>query len=95
MTCYGTTYNNHSLPAQSNKCLRIVDFAIHPHLDNKQFPKNSMVNYEKLAATLSMPSYLIDDQTAIKVIDDTIEIVSEGNWKLVFPDKTTDNMTFH
>ena len=85
MTRYGTTYNNHSLPTQSNKCLSIVDFAIHPHLDNEQFPKNSMYNYEKLATTLSMPSYLIDDQTAIKVIDDNIEIISEGNWKLVNP----------
>lgn len=87
MTRYGTTYNNHSLPAQSNKCLSIVDFAIHPHLDNKQFPENSMHNYEKLAATLSMPSYLIDDQTAIKVIDDNVEVVSEGNWKLLDPAK--------
>ena len=85
MTRYGTTYNNHTLPANSDKCLGIVDFAIHPHLDYPTFPDNSMENYTKLAATLSMPSYLIDDQTAIKVIDDTIEVVSEGNWKLVTP----------
>ena len=85
MTSYGTTYNNHTLPAESDKCLGIVDFAIHPHLDYPTFPDNSMENYEKLAATLSMPSYLIDDQTAIKVIDDSIEVVSEGKWKLVTP----------
>jgi len=85
MTSYGTTYNNHRLPAESDKCLGIVDFAIHPHLDYPTFPDNSMENYEKLAATLSMPSYLIDDQTAIKVIDDSIEVVSEGKWKLVTP----------
>ena len=85
MTGYGTTYNNHTLPAESDKCLGIVDFAIHPHLDYPTFPDNSMENYEKLAATLSRPSYLIDDQTAIKVIDDSIEVVSEGKWKLVTP----------
>jgi dipeptidase E len=85
MTSYGTTYSNHTLPGESDKCLGIVDFAIHPHLDNEQFPENSMENYEKLAATLSMPSYLIDDQTAIKVVDDNIEVVSEGNWKLLTP----------
>lgn len=89
MTRYGTTYNNHSLPVQSNRCLRIVDFAIHPHLDNEQFPENSMHNYEKLAESLSVPSYLIDDQTAIKVIDDNIEVISEGNWKFINPDKST------
>jgi dipeptidase E len=85
MTSYGTTYNNHTLPAQTDKCLSFLDFAIHPHLDYPMFPDNSMENYTKLAATLPMPSYLIDDQTAIKVIDDKIEIISEGNWKLVTP----------
>ena len=85
MTGYGTTYNNHTLPAESDKCLGIVDFAIHPHLDYPTFPENSMENLEKLAATLSIPSYLIDDQTAIKVIDNKIEVVSEGKWKLITP----------
>ena len=85
MTSYGTTYNNHTLPAESDKCLGIVDFAIHPHLDYPTFPENSMENLEKLAATLSIPSYLIDDQTAVKVIDDKIEVVSEGKWKLITP----------
>jgi dipeptidase E len=85
MTSYGTTYNNHILPAETDKCLGIVDFAIHPHLDYPAFPDNSMENYEKLAATLSMPSYLIDDQTAIKINDDKVEVVSEGKWKLVTP----------
>jgi len=28
------------------------------------------------------PVYAIDDQTAIKVIGDSIEVVSEGQWKL-------------
>ena len=32
-----------------------------------------------------MPSYLIDDQTAIKVVDGTVEVVSEGQWKLLTP----------
>ena len=85
MTSFGTTYNNHTLPTESDKCLRIVDFAIHPHLDYESFPENSLENLEKLAATLPMPSYLIDDQTAIKVTDDNIEVVSEGKWKLFTP----------
>jgi len=29
-----------------------------------------------------VPSYAIDDQAVIKVIDGTIEVVSEGHWKL-------------
>jgi dipeptidase E len=85
MTRFGTTYGNHTLPADSDKSLGLVDFAIHPHLDHEWFPKNSLANLENLAATISVPSYAIDDQTAIKVIDGTVEVVSEGHWKLFTP----------
>src|SRR5436189_2502123 len=85
MTRFGTTYNNHELPAQTDKCLGLVDFALHPHLDHESFPNNSLANMEKLAASLPMPSYAIDDQTAIKVIDSDVEVISEGHWKLFNP----------
>ena len=85
MTRYGTTFGNHTLPAESDKSLGLVDFAIHPHLDYVAFPENSEANLEKLAATLPMPSYAIDDQTAIKVIDGAVEVVSEGHWRLFTP----------
>src|ERR1044071_9373656 len=85
MTRFGTTYGNHMLTAETIKSLGLVDFAIHPHLDYEACPDNSMASLEKLAATLSMPSYLIDDQTAIKVTDDVIEVISEGQWKLITP----------
>ena len=82
MTRYGTTYHNHMAPAESEKSLSLLDFAIHPHLDHEWFPENSLANLEKLATTIPVPSYAIDDQTAIKVNDGNVEVVSEGNWKL-------------
>jgi len=85
MTNYGTTYGNHTLPPETDKSLNILNIAIHPHLDHEMFPNNSFANMQKLAATLPMPSYAIDDQTALKVIDGRIEIISEGNWKLFNP----------
>ncbi len=85
MTRYGTTYGRHTLPAESDKSLGLVDCAIHPHLDHEWFPENSMTNLETLAATIPVASYLIDDQSAIKVIDGKIEVVTEGIWKLVTP----------
>ena len=85
MTRFGTTYGGHTLPAESDKSLGLFDFALHPHLDYETFPDNSMANLEKLAATLDMPSYLIDDDTAIKVTDGKVEVISEGHWKLVTP----------
>ena len=85
MTRYGTTFGHHTLPSESEKALGLVDFALHPHLDYEAFPENSLENLEKLAATLPMPSYAIDDETAIKVTDGKIEVVSEGHWKLFTP----------
>ena len=38
-----------------------------------------------MAAEVPVPTYAIDDQTAIKVVDGTVEVVSEGHWKLFFP----------
>jgi len=82
MTRFGTTYGKHTLPAESDKSLGFVDFALHPHLDYEWFPENSLANLEKLAATIPVPSYAIDDQTAIKVVDGVAEVVSDGQWKL-------------
>ena len=38
---------------------------------------------EEWAAGSSCPAYAIDDETAIKVVNGTVEVVSEGNWKLL------------
>ena len=35
-----------------------------------------------LKAGLTVPAYAIDDETAIKVADGTVEVISEGHWKL-------------
>ena len=48
----------------------------------RTLPDNTMANAEKWAAGIPGPAYAIDDQTAIKVADGTVEVVSEGHWKL-------------
>ncbi|GHO57861.1 hypothetical protein KSB_63360 [Ktedonobacter robiniae] len=63
----------------------LVDFALIPHLDHEDHPDASLANAEKWAARLPMPTYAIDDQTAIKVIDGVVEVVSEGHWKRFTP----------
>ena len=63
----------------------LVDFALIPHLDGDYHPDASLSNAEIWAAKLPVPTYAIDDQTAIKVIDGTVEVVSEGHWKLFAP----------
>lgn len=60
----------------------LVDFALIPHLNHENHREASLPNAEKWAAMLPVPTYAIDDQTAIKVTDGTVEVVSEGQWKL-------------
>ena len=62
--------------------LGIVDFSIFPHLDG--FPQNTLTEAERWAAEIGGPAYAIDDQTAIAVRGSTVEVISEGRWKL-FP----------
>jgi dipeptidase E len=72
-------------PAGADEGLGLVDFATFPHLDHEDLPDNSMANAEKWAASVPVPGYAIDDQTAIKVTDGDVEVVSEGHWKLFTP----------
>jgi dipeptidase E len=69
-------------PTGSDEALGVVEFSMFPHLDHENLPDNSMANAEKWAARLPVPGYAIDDQTAIKVADGVLEVVSEGHWKL-------------
>ncbi len=68
-------------PTGDDETLGLVGFSIFPHLDNEDLPDNSMAGAERWAAGMPVPAYAIDDQTAIKVTDGTVEIVSEGHWK--------------
>jgi dipeptidase E len=67
----------------NDETLGVVDFSIFPHVDHPDLPDNSMAEAERWAAGLRVPAYAIDDETAIKVSDGTVEVVSEGNWKLL------------
>ena len=72
-------------PTGGDAALGIVDFSMFPHLDHPELAENTMADAERWAAGLSIPAYAIDDETAIKVVDGTVEVVSEGHWKLFAP----------
>ena len=80
-----TTVPAGDLPAADDRALGLVDFAIFPHVDHPQSPPNSMANAERWAAGRLVPTYAIDDETAITVVDGAVEVVSEGHWKLFTP----------
>lgn len=72
-------------PTGGDNALGMVDFSVFPHLDNENLPDFSMAGAEEWAAGVPVPGYAIDDQTAIKVTGGTVEVVSEGHWKLFTP----------
>jgi dipeptidase E len=65
--------------------LGIVDFSIFPHLDHPDLPENTMAEAERWAAEIGGPAYAIDDETAITVVDGSVEVVSEGHWRFFAP----------
>lgn len=72
-------------PTGGDTTLGLVDFAIFPHLDHEAMPENSLADAERWAADIAIPAYAMDDQTAIKVVDGNVEVISEGHWKQFTP----------
>jgi dipeptidase E len=66
-----------------DETLGVVDFSIFPHLDNPHLPNNTMAAAERWAAEIGGKAYAIDDETAIRVVDGSVDLVSEGNWRLL------------
>jgi len=78
----GESYDDSEPLTGSDEALGLVDFSLFPHLEREGMPDTTLDNIERWAAGISVPAYAIDDETAIKVVDGTAEVVSEGRWKL-------------
>jgi dipeptidase E len=80
-------------PTAGDETLGVVDFSIFPHVENPDLPTNTLAAAERWAADIAGPAYAIDDQTGIKVVNGTVEVVSEGQWKLFTPSlQTTESV---
>ena len=82
---FGETYDDPITPYIIEKGLGLVDFALLPHLNHENHPESSTARVEKMAAEVPGPTYAIDDETAIKVVDGIVEVVSEGHWAMFAP----------
>jgi dipeptidase E len=82
-------FNLGTIPADSpatregDRGLGLVDFTLRVHVDREGF--NSMADVERWASGIPVPTYALDDETAIRVVDGSSEVVSEGNWKRFEP----------
>lgn len=63
----------------------LVDLGVIPHFEHPDHPDASGPNAERWAARIPAPTYAIDDQSAIQVVDGDVEVISEGRWTLFPP----------
>lgn len=68
-------------PDESDATLGVVDFSVFPHLDHELMPDNTMDAAQRSRADICCPAYAMDDATAIRVVDGTLDVVSEGQWR--------------
>jgi dipeptidase E len=66
---------------QGDRGLGLVSFQIRPHLNSPHFPQIRIENLEKHAREVRDTFYALDDESAVKVVDGVVEVVSEGEWK--------------
>jgi len=59
----------------------LVEFSIIPHVEFGD--PEDVANAELWAGRLPLPSYALDDQSAVRVEDGKVEVISEGNWRLL------------
>jgi dipeptidase E len=69
-------------PEGGDETLGLVDFSICPHVNGDDKPGNTMAEAESWAAGMKGPAYAVDDETAFKVVDGKVEVISEGHWRL-------------
>ncbi len=68
---------------QGKEGLHLINFHVRPHLNSPDFPKAAAEYLQERAKEIPETIYALDDQSALKVIDGKVEVVSEGEY-LVF-----------
>ena len=66
---------------RSDETLGLVDFSIFPHLEHPGWEENNMAAADKWSEEIGSLCYAIDDQSAIRVEDGEVSVISEGLWK--------------
>jgi dipeptidase E len=60
--------------------LGYVDFYVLPHLNSAYFTKLREENIQKAVAGMIQKIYVLDDQSALKIVDKKVEIITEGKY---------------
>lgn len=80
LTTANKLYYEDSDKIDIEKGLGFVNFHTRPHLNSEWFPMVREDILKEQAKEIKTPIYAIDDDSAVKVIDEKIEVVSEGKF---------------
>ena len=77
---YKIVYEEEAVEKENLAGLGFVDFYITPHFNSPWYPKKTEENLRKLLQGFRHKTYALDDQSALKVVDGKVEIISEGKY---------------
>lgn len=59
------------------------DWYLKPHLDSPDFPDRTAAWFDRVAASVDFPVYALDDDSAVRVRGEQVDVVSAGEWRLL------------
>lgn len=69
----------------AGRAAKLVEFVVRPHYMSKDFSRIRNDYLEEIVRDVKAPLYAIDDNSAVKVDGNKVEVISEGEWKLFEP----------
>jgi dipeptidase E len=67
----------------------LYDWYVKPHLNSLDFPNRTPAWFKKAAAQVDFPVYALDDDSAVRIRGDKIDVVSPGRWRILNARETT------
>jgi hypothetical protein len=61
----------------------LFDWYVKPHLNSPGFRNRTPAWFERASAKLDFPVYALDDESAVRVRGDEVDVVSGGQWLLL------------
>jgi dipeptidase E len=76
-------YEEDSPKVENIQCLNLVDFYFLPHLNSPDFNVRKESFIREVTKDITEKIYALDDQSALKVVDGKVEIISEGKYLIL------------
>ncbi len=76
-------YDANMSETEEMKGLNFVDFYFLPHLNSECFKKTKRETIEKIGLERGKSIYVLDDESALKIVNNKIEVISEGEWFVI------------